>query len=176
MKDELAETELTEHEQQKLIRVNEAWTLMRKFTTTADAVAILMTRFEGLSRASAYRDCADAVSLFGDLSLTKKEGLRHLSTEMVKEAYQLAVLQKDPHAMIKAAAEISKINGVNLNDPDTFDWAKLEPHTYVLGIDEQMVKALKSMISNGKIDLTSVVEAMQSQATDAVIISESKND
>lgn len=170
MKDELAESELTEHEQQMVIRWNEAFTLMRKFMSAADAAAILMKRFPGLSRATAYRDIANAISLFGDISATKKDGIRHLSTEMIKDAYAIALARNDADAMIKAAVAIAKVNGVNINDPDTFNWAELEPHKYVLGIDEKMQKALQSMIRGGKIDLTMFVDAVAAQADDATII------
>lgn len=174
MKDELAESELTGHEQQMMIRWNEAFTLMRKYTSTADAAAILMKRFPGLSRATAYRDCANAVSLFGDISVAKKEGIRHLTTEMIRDAYAIARAKNNEDGMIKAAVAIAKVNGVNLNDPDTFNWEELEPHTYELGMDEQMISALRSMIKGGKIDLTMVVDAMNSQAEDAVIVNDQK--
>lgn len=176
MTNELEESKLTEHEQQMCIRWNEAWTLCRKFMSTADAAAILMKRFPGLSRAQAYRDCANAESLFGDIRQTKKEGIRNLVTEMLKDHYSTAKKMGELSEMRLSAVSIAKVNAVNVNDPDTFDWEKLEPHTYVLGIDPQMIQALKSMISGGKIDLTNMVDAMNSMATDAVIVSETEPD
>jgi len=166
MKDEKAEVDLTDHEKQLVIRWNEAFTLMRNYHTTADAVAILMKRFPGLSRATAYRDCANAISLFGDISKSSKEGIRHLSTEMIKDSAIIARAKNNEDGLRKAGEAMAKVNGVNLNDADEFDWSELEPHTYELALDDQMLKALRSLIKAGKIDLTMVVEAMSAQAED----------
>lgn len=172
MKDEIAETELSEHQQSLVKRWLAAWTHLQKFMTTSDAVAILLKTNPQLSRASAYRDCANALSLFGDIGKAKKEGIRHLTTEMLKDSYALAVKLSDPDAMIKAARAIAYVNGVNNIDPEAIDWEKLEPHTYEIGIDPIMIAALQSLIKGGKIDLRMLTEAMNSQATDAVIVSE----
>jgi hypothetical protein len=174
--DEKAETDLTPFEKAKLDRVNEAFTLIRNYKGTAEAVAILRKRFPDISRATAYRDCADAISLFGDISKSTKEGIRHLATEIVRDAIAVARLKNDAGAMIKGAMAISKINGVNMTDPDAVDWAALEPHTYVLGLDPEMLKALQRMLTGGKVDLTPLSDMMKSQAEDAVIISETPND
>jgi tellurite resistance protein len=173
MKDDEAKVDLTEHEKELIIRWQEAFSILRN-RTTSDAAAILMKRFPGLSRASAYRDCTNAINLFGDISKSNKEGIRHLSTEMIREAYAIAKGKNNEDAMIKAAVAIAKVNGVNIIDPETFNWEELEPHTFVLGISERMVKAFEAMIRGGKIDLSKVVSAMGAQAEDAVIIEESK--
>jgi hypothetical protein len=172
MKDELTEVDLSEHEKLTVARYQEAWTLTRKFMSTADAAAILMKRFPGLSRATAYRDIANATSLFGDISVVKKEGIRHLVTEIFKAALAIAIEQKDPNAIIKAGNAIARANALHVMDPETFDWSKLEPHTYVLGMDSRSVAALKAMISGGKVDLRSMADMMNSEAVDAEIISE----
>jgi hypothetical protein len=173
MKDEEANVDLTEHEKELVKRWQEAFSILRN-RTTSDAAAILMKRFPGLSRASAYRDCTNAINLFGDISKSNKEGIRHLSTEMIREAYAIAKGKNNEDAMIKAAVAIAKVNGVNIIDPETFNWEELEPHTFVLGISDRMVKAFEAMISGGKIDLSKVVSAMGAQAEDAVFIEEPK--
>jgi hypothetical protein len=174
MKDDKAEVELTDHEKGLVTRWMEAFTLMRNYNTTADAVAILMKRFPDLSRATAYRDCANAISLFGDISKSTKEGIRHLTTEIVKDALTMARAMNDPGEMRLCALAIARIQGVNDTDADAFNWEELEPHTYELAIDDVMLKALRFLIKGGKIDLTMVVDAMNATAEDAVIIEDAK--
>jgi len=176
MQDRLAETELTEHEQQLINRWNEAWTLLRNYHSTSDAAAILMKRFPGISRATAYRDCSNAVSLFGDISKSTKEGIKHLATEITKDALIIARENRNEDAMIKGAAAIAKINGVNVTDPDLPDFDKIEPHNYNITLPPAMIQALQTMISGGKIDLTQLLDNVAKNADDAVIISETKND
>ena len=165
LKDELAESELSEHERKMCIRWNEAWTLIRNYHTTNDAAAILMKRHE-VSRATAFRDCANATALFGDLNASSKEGIKHLSTEMIKDGAKIHRAMNDGDGLIKAGVAIAKVNGVNVTDPDLPDFTKLQPHTYTIGLDELTVKAILYLIKAGRIDLTMVSEAMQIVAED----------
>jgi hypothetical protein len=169
MKDELAETDLTPHEQELVKRWNEAWTLMRSGKSTADAAAILMKRFTGLdgkplSRATAYRDCSNAISMFGDFSVSTKDGIKHLTTEMVRDASVIARAKNNEDGMIKAALAIARINGVNTTDPDLPDMSKLDPHTYVMQMDPLTIKAFHHLIKTGRIDLQMLADAMNELA------------
>src|SRR3546814_13104282 len=67
LKNPSAETELTPKEQEMLNRWMEASTLLRNYNSYADVAAILMKRFPGMSRATAFRACAPAESVFGDI-------------------------------------------------------------------------------------------------------------
>lgn len=174
MKDENAEVDLTAHEKSMLDRWMEAFTLMRNYNSTADTAAILMKRFPGLSRATAYRDCSNAISLFGDISKSTKEGIRHLTTEIIRDAIELARSKNDGANMIKGAVAIARVNGVNDTDPDLPDFELLEPHTYELGLDDKMIGALRSMIAGGKVDLGMIVDAMSAGAVDAEYVEEPK--
>jgi hypothetical protein len=175
MTDRLAESELTEHERNLINRWNEAYTLLRNYNSTADAAAILMKRFPGLSRATAYRDCSNAINLFGDISKSSKDGIKHLTTEMVKDAAVIARSMGSPNAIIKAALAIAKINGVNVTDPDLPDFEKIEPHTYEINLPQPVLKAIMAMIGAGKIDLSEMVNKMALEADEAVILEETKN-
>lgn len=165
-------SDLTLKEQQMLDRWNEAFTLLRNYNSTADAAAILMKRFPGISRATAYRDCAAAISLFGDISRSTKDGIKHLTTEISLDAINIARIKNNEDSMLKGAKIIADINGVNTTDPDLPDFSRLEPHTYVLGMPEEFVSVMKQMISGGKIDLTQMVNNVASNAEDAVIVEE----
>lgn len=163
---------LTANEQVMLTRRMEAFTLIRNYSSHADAAAILMKRFPGISRATAYRDCADSISMFGDISKSTKEGIRHLATEIVKDAIQIARLKNNEEGMMKGAKAMTDINGVNSIDPDMPDFSALEPHTYVLGMPDKFIKVMQQMIKGGKIDLTQVVNNMSNTADEAIVIEE----
>lgn len=160
---------LTEHEQQLVARWTEAFTMLRNYHSTADTAAILMKRFPGISRATAYRDCADAISLFGDISKSTKEGIRHLASEITKDAIAIAKEKNNEDGMMKGANNLAKINGVNDTDPDLPDFSLLEPHTYEFGLPSNAMKVLEGMLAGGKIDLTEMVTEMANHAEDAEI-------
>jgi hypothetical protein len=179
MRDELAETELSDHEQLLVQRWNEAWTLMRSGKSMADAAAILMKRFsvEGkpLSRATAYRDCSNAISLFGDIAQSTKEGIKHLTTEIVRDSITIARAKNNEDGMRNGALAIAKINGVNTTDPDLPDFSKLEPNTYVFQLDPLAAKAIEHLVRTGRIELSMITDAM-TELAETVDFVEVKND
>lgn len=170
MRDRLAESELTEHERLLINRWNEAFTLIRNYNSTADAVALLMKRFPGLSRAQAYRDCSNSVSLYGDIAKSTKDGIRHLSTEIMKDAISMARDANDYAEMRLGAKDMASINGVNLTDSEMFKFDELEPNTYEVTLDPMSMTALQVLIKGGHIDLGTMVSNMGDRAEDAQIV------
>lgn len=166
------ETDLTAHEKSKLDRCMTAFTLIRNYNSIADTAAILMKMYPGLSRATAYRDCADSQNMFGDFSRASKEAIRHLSTEIVRDALILAKAKNDYKVMILAAEKIALINGVNILDPEMPDFSKFEPNTYKMGLPQPVVNLLIQMTNAGVVDLSMVTDAMQNMAEEAEVIDE----
>lgn len=158
--------DLTDHERKMLDRWMVAFNFQREYKSTTQSADMLMKMYPGLSRATAYRDCAAAISLFGDISKATKEGIRHLATEITKDAISLAKENLDYDAMIRGAATIAKINGVNLIDPDMPDFEKLAPHTFNISLPPVALNALMDMLKGGRVDLTSMVAKMQEGAQD----------
>lgn len=166
---------LTEHDKQVLERWMEAWTLIRNYSSDATAVAFLMKRFPGLSRSTAFRDCKMCVSLFGDISYTTKTGIKNLATEITKDAIAIAKIKNNEDGMMKGAANLARINGVNTTDPDLPEFDLLEPHTYELTLPDNVISMLQMMGKSGKIDLTQVVHNMANNAQDADIIEDDED-
>jgi hypothetical protein len=160
---------LSAKEQEMLKRWMEAFTIQRNYSSTLDTVAILMKRFPNISRATAYRDCADALSVFGDISKATKEGIRHLATEITKDAIIIAKLKNNEDGMMKGAKNIAQINGVNLTDPDMPDFAKLEPHIYTIGIPPAALQVIMDMANGGKVNLNDMVARMSDVAEEAEV-------
>lgn len=167
---------LSLHQQTLLARWQEAFTLQRNGHSTADSAALLMKRFPGISRATAYRDCANALSLFGDIAQSTKQGIKHLATEIVKDAIGIARIKNNEVAMIQGAKEMASINGVNTIDPDLPDFSKLEPNTYNISLPQNVISALQSMITGGHINLGGLVNEMSKHAQEAEIIQEDESD
>lgn len=168
-------SELSKKDKEVLDRWMEAFTMQRNYNSTADAAAILMKRFLGLSRAQAYRDCSNSISLFGDISTSTKDGIKHLASEIIKDAINIARLKKNEDAMIKGANALAKVNGVNVTDPDLPNFAQLEPHTYEISLPPTLIKVLLEMAKSGKMDLTQIVNNMSNFAIDADIVEEDDN-
>jgi len=165
-------TDLTEHEQYMLQRWTSAYTMQRAYKSIPDTAAILMKLYPGLSRATAFRDCRDSISLFGDISKSTKEGIRNLAMEMVKDGAAIHKAKQDGDGLIKAGNTLAKVGGVNITDPDLPDFTKLEPHQYVLGLPDQLVNLLIEMGKTGRIDLTQVVNNMGNFAEEAQEVEE----
>jgi hypothetical protein len=163
------ETGLTVHDQETIARWMEAFTFLRNYNSSADASALMMKRFPHISRATAYRDLANALSLFGDISKSTKEGIRHLSTEITKDAIDMARNNNDYDAMIRGASAIAKINGVNILDPDAIDFAALAPHNFEIVLPDGVLDLLKNMVKTGRIDFSDMVNHIAEDATDATI-------
>ncbi|RZL17052.1 MAG: hypothetical protein EOO89_09845 [Pedobacter sp.] len=173
MKDPDAEViSLSEHEQVMLNRWMEAFTLQRNYTTTADAAAILMKRFPGISRATAHRDCINSISMFGDIAKATKDGMKHLATEIVRDGIAIARMKNNEDAMIKGGVAIAKINGVNLVDPDIPRFDLLEQNVYEVTLPTGAISLLEALLKGGRVDLTSMVDGMGAHAEDAVIDTE----
>lgn len=163
------ESGLTEHDRKTLLRWMEAFTLQRNYNSTADASAILMKRFPEISRATAYRDLANSLSLFGDISKATKEGIRHLATEIVRDAIEMARNNNDYDAMMRGGNSIAKINGVNILDPDAIDFAALAPHNFEIVLPEGVLNVLVGMVKTGRVDFSDMVNNIAETATDATI-------
>lgn len=167
---------LSDHDIYTLDRWTVAHSLIGNYTNTADAVAILMKRFPGTSRATAYRDCSNAISLFGDISKSTKEGIRHLCTQIALDGVAIAKAKNNEDGLFKGANTISKINGVNLTDPDLIDWSLVESNTYEFGLPQDYLDAFKTIVAGGVVDLAEMVNRMGNSAEEATIIDEEDND
>ena len=158
--------DLTESEQTLVNRWIEAWTLMRENDSMARTVKIMQFKYPNMSRAQCYQDCANAISMFGDISKASKEGIRNLCSEIVKDAIRMARIQNKPGIMIQGAKELAMINGVNEVDVEAPNFALLEPHIYNIMLDDNSMKVLSKILNTkGVINLDENVE-------DAVIVSE----
>ncbi len=133
--DEEAEAGLTEVEMTKRSQIEAAWSLLVNYHSFEQSVPLLMSRFD-LSRATAYRMLTNATKLFGDVTQTSKQGLRHILYEYSMKVFQLAASQKPPDLkqMNTAIKNMAMLKGLNSEDTSAFDAELLQAHTYLIQI------------------------------------------
>lgn len=148
-------TELSPKHQEMKKRWSAAFALLCNFHSITQAVPVLQREFNGISEATAYRDVSSAIKLYGDVLKSSKDGLRHILYECAMKVYQLAAKHDDYKAMNSAVANMIKLHGLDRDEPDTPDFAKLQPSLVVTVLADGMEKQIKSMLSGGAINFNS---------------------
>lgn len=132
----------------------QAYSIMRNYNNLATTVKRLAVLYPHLSRMQLYRDCGNAEKLFGEVNRATKEGIRHLSTEIIKDAIAMARLQRKPGVMINGAFKMAVVNNamdIDIEMPDfKSDMAK---HEYRVALNQDGLDALRKLTGMGHIDL-----------------------
>lgn len=136
-------------------RLEAAFTLLCNYHSPEQAVPILQAKFD-ISRPTAYRLIRDATNLFGDVNASNKEGYRHILYEYAMKTYQLAAKNHDHREMNRAVANMIKLKGLDRDDPDLPDFAKLEQHNYNIVLPANITDFLTSMTKSGSLNLSEV--------------------
>jgi hypothetical protein len=133
---EETEESLSEADRQKRMQIEAAWSLLVNYHSFEQAVPLLMSRFDKMSRATAYRTLNNATKLFGDVTQTNKQGLRHILYEYSMKVFQLAATQKPPDLkqMNTAIKNMAMLKGLHSEDTSAFDAELLQAHTYLIQI------------------------------------------
>jgi hypothetical protein len=128
-------------------------------------VKLLIARY-GVSRATAYRRCRDASTLFADVTRTNKEGERQIVYEMAQKAYHAANKLGDPKGMNGAISNMIKIKGLDKEDTTALTPELLGDKNYYLQVGQGGSKGQK-VIDLGKLETldagtyAEVVEAVE---------------
>lgn len=157
-KGEITEDELTTEEKHILERWRTCFSIMMNYNTIQDTVPMMMVKFPKLSQSQAYRDCAFAQKLFGNIFASNKEGLRHMLTEWAKEVIQLARAKNPPDLkeINNALRNIAVINGLDKEDPDKIDFSKLEKHNNPINVPPELLELLLKLANKGAVNLSDV--------------------
>lgn len=175
LKDPEANIDLTEKDKQLLAYYVDAYTVYRNYTSIPDTIKILVKlsteRGEPISDATARRYIYDALDVFGMASEVKREAIRHLTAEIIKDAIDIAKNQKDAKTMIYGAEKLAKLYGSD--DPEAPNFDLLEPHIYEIMADPETLKVLRQLTQHGPIDLDAIAgNVMNHMAEDATEISD----
>lgn len=118
--------------------------LLTQYHSPQQAVKILQERY-AISEPTAYRRLRDTNELFGDVTRTSKEGVRHVLFEMSMRVFQLAAAAKDEYkqpapdlkAMNTAIARMAKLKGLDEKDNNALTPEMLARNTYVVNLTVQ---------------------------------------
>lgn len=122
--------------------IETAHSLLVNFHSLENAAKTVGERY-GLSRATAYRRCNEAIRLFGDVTRSYKDGIRHLLYEYSMKVLALALGRKNefklPDPDLKAANAAIKnmavLKGLDKDDSTAMTPELLGNKTYVLQVN-----------------------------------------
>lgn len=146
-------TELSPHQKALMDRWIAAYTMLRNYNSIGEAIPLHKMAFKGISTATAYRDFENAISLFGDSFAAKREGIKHLITEIILDSIKMARGQNKPAIMIQGAEKLAIVHGLNRDESEAMDYSKFERHNIVFTITEDAKKAIEKLTEKGVIDL-----------------------
>lgn len=127
-----------------------AFTLLCSYHSVQQAIPVHRSTFK-ISEGQAYRDFKEALRLFGDVMKTEKEGLRQVVYEYAIKTFQLAAKNGDYKAMNQAVNNMMKLQGLDREDPDLPDFAKMKPALNIIMIPDSIKLALESKINAGPV-------------------------
>lgn len=145
--------ELTPKQEEIRQRLVAAHGLLCRFHSPARATKKHAKRWN-LSDVQAWRDVRDAISLFGDVQKAEKEGIRYIVFEYAVETFRQAKKNKDYKAMSRAVDTMSKVMGLDKESPDLPDFEKLKPSIIVVGLPENQVQRLDTILSAGAVNFS----------------------
>ena len=140
--DESAEARLSADERARKEQLEAAHGLLVNYHSLEQAVPLLMGRY-GLSRATGYRRCTEAMRLFGDVTRSYKDGIRHILYEFAMKVFQLAAGRKnefkqpdpDLKAMNTAIKNMAMLKGLDKQDSSALTPEVLGSKHYYLTVN-----------------------------------------
>jgi hypothetical protein len=145
-------TETQEAYRQRLVAV---WTLLCRFHSDEQVKVIHMKNYK-ISIDTAYRDIRNAISLFGDVRNTEKEGRRHILYEWCVRTWQMAADKGDHKSMNRALENMIKLMGLDKDAGDAPNFEELQPSMVVTALPEGMEQSILAMLGGGAINLNKI--------------------
>ncbi|WP_022821903.1 hypothetical protein [Hymenobacter norwichensis] len=133
-----AEELLSPDDKKRKEQLEAAHGLLVNYHSMEQAVPLLEGRFN-ISRATAYRRCTEAIRLFGDVTRSYKDGIRHILYEFAMKVFQLAASAKPPDlkAMNASIKNMAVLKGLDKDDGNALTPEVLANRSYVLNITLQ---------------------------------------
>jgi hypothetical protein len=137
-----AEEKLSPEEKVRKEQLEAAHGLLVNYHSLEQAVPLLMGRY-GISKATAYRRCNEAIRLFGDVTRSYKDGIRHILYEFAMKVFQLAAGRKnefkqadpDLKAMNTAIKNMAMLKGLDKEDSSALTPEVLGSKHYYLTVN-----------------------------------------
>jgi predicted DNA-binding transcriptional regulator YafY len=127
-----------------------AFSLLLNFKGREQAVKILKQQFN-VSMATAYRDINRALSLFGDITQSRKEGWRYIIFEYNQKLFQMATKDKNLETMGKCLDRMIKLADLD-KEESAFNPEKLNAQIYNINVSKEVKSALMTVLKTGVVD------------------------
>ena len=114
--------------------------ILNEAESDKNVVKMLMKRF-GISDQCAYNDVRDCKNLFGDIRKSNKDALRHMVTQWAIDLYRMSKQTKNFKGMEKALERITKVNNLDIDDPDLPDASKIQPPVQLLALQFNIINS-----------------------------------
>lgn len=132
---------LSEKLEYKRVQFESANSLRVQGYSKEQVVQILIETHQANSRATAYTIIRDAEDLFGDITKSNKDGLRHILTENFLAIYRKARKENDLKECNRALENVAKINGLYQEETTPIDWSKIIVPVPLFVSDPNVLKA-----------------------------------
>ena len=168
-----AEEKLTAEEKVRKEQLEAAHGLLVNYHSLEQAVPLLVGRY-GISKATAYRRCNEAIRLFGDVTRSYKDGIRHILYEFAMKVFQLAAGRKnefkqpdpDLKAMNTAIKNMAMLKGLDKEDSSALTPELLGNRSFYLTIQMGPGSGEAKTIDLG--DLTTIAPETYAEVVKAV--------
>jgi hypothetical protein len=118
-------------------------------------IKMIETEFS-CSRATAYRLFHDTIQFFNSMAPKSKDYKRELYAEKLEEWAEAAAREGDYDTAGRNIERSMRVLGLDREDPDLPDFKKLQPHVYELQVSEQLITALRTILTRGAVDLSQI--------------------
>jgi predicted DNA-binding transcriptional regulator YafY len=128
-----------------------AFSCLLNFHSREQTVKVLMSQFGGISIATAYRDVNRALSLFGDITKSRKEGWRYVIFEYNQKLFQMATRDKNLETMGKCLDRMIKLADLD-KEESPFNLEKLQAQNYTIQLPKALETVFMAMAKKGVMD------------------------
>lgn len=133
-------SKLSEIHEQKRMQYEQANAYRVQGYSKDQTVQILSELKVVTSRSSAYLVVKEAEELFGDITKSNKDGLRHILTENFMANYRKAKNAGNIKEMNRALENVAKVNGLFTEENAPVDWSKVLIPVPVFTTDPEVLK------------------------------------
>ncbi len=152
------------------IRIKAAFTLLLNWKSREQASHFMQQQF-GISQATAYRDIANALRIYGDVTKADKEGMCYLIIEYNQKTMQLAMQEKNLEQMGRCMDRMIKLAELD-KDESLVNLEKLANMDIKITISKKAEAAIVAQNERGVVDLNN----FEAEDTDFEEIEEEQNE
>lgn len=109
----------------------------------------------GVSQATAYRDYAWAMQIYGELDKTDRNAERMVVAENYWMLFQMALKEKNIEQARRALDSYSNLMQFD-KDEELIDLEKIQAHQYNIKINRQAARILRKALEGGVVDFNSI--------------------